>query len=185
MLMSMMSAPEASAILAPSAIQWASQPASWTTWGPTPVASHRNCVIGRPLTRSLLAVISETTRPAPSVAARRRNGASVTPDIGARKTRLAISISPIFNGLALGSCGPVTDLLVFSQPPHCGWHGRHFAHNSWAVKFHAYTLDKSANLASAVQQNLSGCHQIIGKRSVFPAPACYGQSATLPDVPTA
>ena len=34
------------------------------------------------------AVISEMTRPAPSVAAIRRNGASVTPDIGASTTRV-------------------------------------------------------------------------------------------------
>jgi hypothetical protein len=30
----------------------------------------------------------------------------------------------------------------------------HFAHNSWAVKFHAYSLDSSLNLASALQQKL-------------------------------
>jgi hypothetical protein len=30
----------------------------------------------------------------------------------------------------------------------------HFAHNSWAVKSHAYTLDSSWNLASALQQKL-------------------------------
>ena len=87
--MSMMSAPAASAIRAPSAIQCASQPASCTTCGPMPVASQRSRDIGRPLTRSSLAVISDTTSPAPSCAASRRNGASVTPDIGARRTRLA------------------------------------------------------------------------------------------------
>ena len=48
MLMSMMSAPAASAIRAPSAIQRASQPASCTTCGPTPVASQRNRDIGLP-----------------------------------------------------------------------------------------------------------------------------------------
>jgi hypothetical protein len=30
----------------------------------------------------------------------------------------------------------------------------HFAHKSCAVKRHAYTLDSSANLASALQQNM-------------------------------
>ena len=69
--------------------------------------------IGRPWTSSSLAVISETTSPAPSAAASRRNGASVMPDIGARSTRLAISISPIFNGLA--SIRPVTDFSIFWQ----------------------------------------------------------------------
>src|SRR3954464_10189273 len=77
-----------------------------------PVASHRSCDIGRPCTRSSLAVISETTRPAPSDAAKRRNGASVTPDIGARNTRLANSTPPTFNGTARGIFGPVTGLLV-------------------------------------------------------------------------
>ena len=38
MLMSMMSAPAASAMRAPSAIHWVSQPASCTTCGPTPEA---------------------------------------------------------------------------------------------------------------------------------------------------
>jgi hypothetical protein len=32
--------------------------------------------------------------------------------------------------------------------------GTHFAHKSWAVKLHAYTLDSSSNLASALQQNM-------------------------------
>jgi hypothetical protein len=42
---------------------------------------------GRPLPASAAqAVISETTRPAPSAAAIRRNGASVMPDIGASNT---------------------------------------------------------------------------------------------------
>jgi hypothetical protein len=31
--------------------------------------------------------------------------------------------------------------------------GNHFEHKSCAVKFHAYTLDSSGNLASALQQN--------------------------------
>src|SRR6201991_3222637 len=78
-----------------------------------PVASHRSTDIGRPWTRSSLAVISETTRPAPSEAASRRKGASVTPDIGANKTRFAIAISPIFSGLSEGATGPVTEFLVF------------------------------------------------------------------------
>jgi hypothetical protein len=119
MLMSMMSAPAASAIRAPSAIQSASQPASCTTCGPTPVASQRNRDIGRPLTRSLLAVISETTSPAPSVAHRRRNGASVTPDIGARKTELETVIPPIFKGLRHDDGEPVTGVSFFRLPHHC------------------------------------------------------------------
>src|SRR5882762_7394356 len=78
-----------------------------------PVASHRSTDIGRPWTRSSLAVISETTRPAPSEAASRRNGASVTPDIGASKTRLATLILPIFSGGRAVDTGPVTKFLGF------------------------------------------------------------------------
>src|ERR1700761_2978058 len=115
----MISAPPASAMRAPSAIQRASQPANWTTCGPTPVASQRNRDIGRPLTRSLLAVILETTRPAPSVAHRRRKGASVTPDIGARKTALETAIPPIFKGLRHDDGEPVTGVSFFRQPHHC------------------------------------------------------------------
>ncbi len=37
-------------------------------------------------TMAQLAIISETTMPAPNLLARRRNGRSVTPDIGARIT---------------------------------------------------------------------------------------------------
>src|SRR5205823_5147161 len=39
-------------------------------------------------------------------------GASVTPDIGARNTRLAISTPPTFSGTARNNSRPVTDLLV-------------------------------------------------------------------------
>jgi len=80
---------------------------------PDPVASQRNRDIGRSLTRSSLAVISETTKPAPSVAARRRNGASVIPDIGARRTRFAIAISPIFKDLRRWRSEPVTGFSFF------------------------------------------------------------------------
>src|ERR1700719_343964 len=118
-----------------------------------PVASHRSRDIGRPLTRSLLAVISETTSPAPRVAANRRNGASVTPDIGASRTRLATSISPIFNGLRRKAAGTVTDFSFFWRR-FIATAGTHSEHKSCAVKLHAYTLDNSDDLASAVQQNM-------------------------------
>src|SRR5947209_14398300 len=74
-----------------------------------PVASQRSFDIGRSLTRSSLAVISDTTRPAPSAAARRRNGTSVTPDIGARKTGFAIARLPIFRDLGRETSESVTD----------------------------------------------------------------------------
>jgi hypothetical protein len=41
------------------------------------------------------AVISEITRPAPRSDAMRRNGASVTPDIGASSTRLGSGSGPM------------------------------------------------------------------------------------------
>ena len=58
-------------------------------------------MIGDPPPRDALAfgkaaqaVISEMTSPAPSEAASRRNGASVMPDIGARKTRFGSFTGP-------------------------------------------------------------------------------------------
>jgi hypothetical protein len=65
------------------------------------------------LTRSLQAVISETTSPVPRLAARRRNGASVTPDIGASKTGVVMVISPIFKGLRREDTEPVTGVSFF------------------------------------------------------------------------
>jgi hypothetical protein len=61
-------------------------------------------------------------RPAPRVAVKRRNGASVIPDIGARMTRLATLISPIFNGLGLKPSGPVTAFSFLWQPPYRDYH---------------------------------------------------------------
>src|SRR6266849_9542139 len=84
-----------------------------------PAASQRSCDIGLPRTRSSLAVISDTTRPAPSAAVKRRKGASVTPDIGARRTRLATVISPIFKGLWREHSEPVTDVSYFWRSLHC------------------------------------------------------------------
>src|SRR5262249_56010108 len=72
-----------------------SEAASWTTWTPTPCPSRRRRASHRPSARADVATISETTRPAPSRAARRRNGASVTPDIGARTTGLASATGPM------------------------------------------------------------------------------------------
>ncbi len=60
------------------------------------------------------AVISETTRPAPKLAAMRRNGASVTPDIGAKTTGFGSAIGPMKMsciGAAL-VCGNVTAVLA-------------------------------------------------------------------------
>ena len=74
------------------------------------------------------------------------------PDIGAKKTRLASSISPIFNGLRREEFRAGHGLLVVSDRRIIAAAGTHFAHKSCAVKLHAYTLDSSAYLASALQQ---------------------------------
>ena len=96
MLMSMMSAPKSCATRAPSAIQWASRPASWMTKGRTVSAPlARRTMSGRALTSSSLATISVTTSPAPWAWAITRNGSSVTPDMGARNTLFLVVTGPI------------------------------------------------------------------------------------------
>jgi hypothetical protein len=75
----------------------------------------------------------------------------VTPDIGARRTRLATVISPIFNGLAREVSEPVTNFSLFWQPPLSRLLSTHFEHNSCAVKRHAYTLARYRHVASALQ----------------------------------
>jgi hypothetical protein len=72
--------------------------------------------------------------------------------MGARKTGLATSISPILKGLAPNATGPVTD--VSSQRRRLIAPAMtYLAHKSCAVKRHAYSLDSSCNLSSAVQQD--------------------------------
>jgi hypothetical protein len=75
------------------------------------------------------------------------------PDMGARRTRLATLISPIFNGLKGEHAEPVTDVSC-SGGSIVATADSHFEHKCCAVKFHAYTLDNSRDLASALQQNL-------------------------------
>src|SRR6476469_1317732 len=145
-----------------------------------PAASHRSRDIGRPLTRSSLAVISETTRPAPKAAVKRRKGASVTPDIGARRTRFATLISPIFKGLRGEDSEPVTD-FSFSGSSLIAVAGAYLEHNSCAVNHLAYTLDNSLDLASAVQQHLL-CMQLSGI-ALFLGPGHDKGSAPAPTLP--
>src|SRR5437899_12765663 len=73
-----------------------SQPASCTAIGCSS-AQLRAIVIDWRVSRIIasLAIISETTRPAPSRFTRRRNGRSLTPDIGARITGSSRVIEPI------------------------------------------------------------------------------------------
>ena len=101
MLMSMMSAPAASAIRAPSAIQRVSAAGQLNDMRPdagglAAQPGHRPA-----RARSSLAVISDTTSPAPRRAASRRNGASVTPDIGREKDAVGDSNIAYFQGLTV------------------------------------------------------------------------------------
>ena len=135
MLMSITSAPSPAAIRAPSAIQRASQPASCTTWVALPGGSNRSWALRLPAASAAQAVISETTRPAPISAARRRKGASVTPDIGASTTGLASLTLPIAIG---DNAGAFTSIL-------------HDAYIVGECSF-AYSLAKAAHNASAAVQ---------------------------------
>ncbi len=95
-LMSMMAAPRSALSLAASPMTLGSQPASCTDIG----ASSAQLVIIFMVWRvwriiASLAIISDTTSPAPSCFTRRRNGMSVTPDMGARITGSSILMGPI------------------------------------------------------------------------------------------
>jgi hypothetical protein len=98
MLMSMMSAPASAAISAPRRIHSASQPASCTTCGSLPddFLSLRT-ISPCPVASALLAIISDTTQPAPNRSASRRMGASVMPAMGARNARPGNSWPPTLN----------------------------------------------------------------------------------------
>ena len=86
-LMSIRSAPLATAIRAASAMASGSQPANCTEDGPPPATtSAMRMVLRFSRTMAQEAIISETTSPAPSDFARARNGRSVTPESGARIT---------------------------------------------------------------------------------------------------
>ncbi len=86
-LMSMIRAPCPAHQRAASAMATGSRPASWTAVRASPApSSARARTSRRPRTASALATISDTTRPAPRRAATVRNGRSVIPAIGARKT---------------------------------------------------------------------------------------------------
>ena len=83
------------------------------------------------------AVISEMTKPAPSAAAWRLNGASVTPDIGASTTRFGRMTFPIARGAA----------RLWSV----GWVTREIAHELGAT-IAAYILANCPDGASAASQ---------------------------------
>ena len=88
--MSIRLAPNPSAMRAASAIAAGSQPASWIEFGPSPSTPAIRKVAWFSRTIAQDAIISETTIPVPSRFANRRNGRSVTPDIGARMTGVSM-----------------------------------------------------------------------------------------------
>ena len=87
MLMSMMAAPRSSFSFAASATSAGSRPASCTAMGYSSAQLVAIFMVLR-LARIIawLAIISETTRPVPHRLTRRRNGMSLTPDMGASTT---------------------------------------------------------------------------------------------------
>src|SRR5947209_18259556 len=107
---------------------------------PTSRRDARSTASRLPSTSAADAVISEMTRPAPRAAAWRRNGASVTPDMGASITRLGRTMLPIASGPARlrGVGGLATES----------------AHELGAVIF-AYIIDSCGANASAAMQQFS------------------------------
>ena len=96
-LMSMMAAPRSWLSRAASAIDAGSQPASWTAMGNSSAQLVAIFMVWRDARiMAWLAIISETTSPAPLRLTSRRNGMSLTPDMGARITGSSILIGPMF-----------------------------------------------------------------------------------------
>src|SRR5712671_5727636 len=88
--------PRSALSFAASAMTRGSQPASCTAIGCSSEQLFAIVIDWRvSRTSASLAIISETTRPAPSRFTRRRNGRSLTPDIGARITGSSSVTEPI------------------------------------------------------------------------------------------
>ena len=94
-LMSIRSAPQSTASFAASVIAAGSQPASCSAeTPPQPSTSAMRSVLRFSRIIAHEAIISDTTIPAPCCFASRRNGRSVTPDIGARITGVSMRTPP-------------------------------------------------------------------------------------------
>ena len=104
-LISMKVAPRSAAMRAASAMICGSQPASCTDSGTSLTVSMRSLRISLRTSRRMaaLATISVTTRPPPARRTARRNGMSVTPDIGARMAACGTVIPPMVRLIASGS----------------------------------------------------------------------------------
>ena len=75
---------------------------------------------------------------------------SVIPDIGARRTRLAIGISPTVNDLRSDNAGSVGFVLMAQKPLRCS-HSEMVSSFIGQVFVDAYTLANFRHLASALQ----------------------------------
>ena len=94
--MSIISAPASSQAFAPIAIQCGSRPTSWMESGSTSPCPEAFAIFSAsPAANLSLATISETTKPGSKCCKTLRNGKSVTPDIGAIKTRERKACLPI------------------------------------------------------------------------------------------
>ncbi len=112
-LISIRSAPRSTAIRAASAMASGSHPASCTAFGPPASAtSAMRRVVSFSRTIAHEAIISETTRPAPSLRTNRRNGRSVTPDMGARITGVSRTTPPRSMGRSRGCVCTVISICL-------------------------------------------------------------------------
>ena len=116
MLRSISAAPRSRFSFAASATTSGSQPASCTAIGCSSAAweAIRN-VLRAAWIIAFEAIISLTTRPTPQRLTRRRNGMSVTPDIGARITGLSSRIGPMM-GSVLGGIADNSEIGPFWVP---------------------------------------------------------------------
>src|ERR1700688_2382625 len=97
----------------------------------------RSAALRFPLASAAQAVISEMTRPAPWLATCLRNGASVTPDMGAKSTGFGTVNGPMANGSISFFDWPIdVDICTLNR-----------RHNAFA-----YSLAKSTAYASAALQ---------------------------------
>src|SRR6185312_15153513 len=134
-LMSISAAPRSALSFAASAMTRGSQPASCTAIGCSSgqfFAMVSDWRVSRII--ASLAIISETTSPAPCRFTSRRNGRSVTPDIGARSTG------------SVSGRGPIAMLI------------------SWAEPSDAQLLSKSYRDFSAVQQKSDSADKSLRQR---------------------
>src|SRR6202012_4697141 len=102
----------------------------------------RRAALRFPSASAAQAVISEMTKPAPRDCTWVRNGASVTPDMGAKRTGLGSFMPPI------DGAGALLD----------GWVTVSMCTRNRRIFGAAYSLAKTKGSASAALQYSCGCH---------------------------